>query len=261
MFCNKCGKQLPDNATFCSGCGNQVGAAPAAPAAPKAAAPANLPPILSRLFSQVANFFTKKDPVGVVANSAKDTSFSGAILLGLGFIVTALACMINFNQMLNYLLSSMLGGMKIPGLSKYYPSGVTFGMSLLASVVIGAASVAMVFLALKKINKKDVTLSGAINLVAYSSIPLVCVFIVNMLVGLIWMPLTFVLTALAAVMSLLTLYSAFRKAGEFEKAPYFSFLIVAGVITLVTIIFTYLWINAGIKGVGDNLSSLFGSIF
>lgn len=26
MFCSKCGKQLEDNAVFCSGCGNKVGA-------------------------------------------------------------------------------------------------------------------------------------------------------------------------------------------------------------------------------------------
>lgn len=43
MFCPNCGKQLPDDAKFCGGCGNrleapqQAPAAPAAPAAPKAA--------------------------------------------------------------------------------------------------------------------------------------------------------------------------------------------------------------------------------
>ena len=29
MFCNKCGSQQPDNTTFCTNCGNPMGAAPA----------------------------------------------------------------------------------------------------------------------------------------------------------------------------------------------------------------------------------------
>ena len=36
MFCPNCGKQLPDDARFCGGCGTKVEAAPQAPAAPKA---------------------------------------------------------------------------------------------------------------------------------------------------------------------------------------------------------------------------------
>ena len=34
MFCSKCGKQNPDGAAFCDGCGNQLNAAPAAPQQP-----------------------------------------------------------------------------------------------------------------------------------------------------------------------------------------------------------------------------------
>ena len=47
MFCRHCGKQLPDQARFCNGCGNPVApAATAAPAAtpPVAATPASAPP-------------------------------------------------------------------------------------------------------------------------------------------------------------------------------------------------------------------------
>jgi len=39
MFCNQCGKELPDDAVFCSGCGNQVGAAMAEETAAPAAEP------------------------------------------------------------------------------------------------------------------------------------------------------------------------------------------------------------------------------
>ncbi|MCR5340305.1 MAG: zinc ribbon domain-containing protein [Saccharofermentans sp.] len=46
MFCNKCGSQLADNATFCGNCGTPVSAAPApAEAAPVPAAPAEAAPV------------------------------------------------------------------------------------------------------------------------------------------------------------------------------------------------------------------------
>lgn len=40
MFCNKCGSEIPDNATFCGNCGTPVSAAPATETAPAEAAPA-----------------------------------------------------------------------------------------------------------------------------------------------------------------------------------------------------------------------------
>ena len=36
MFCSKCGANVPDNATFCSACGQPTGGVPAAPAAAQA---------------------------------------------------------------------------------------------------------------------------------------------------------------------------------------------------------------------------------
>lgn len=39
MYCNQCGKQLADNAKFCSGCGTRVNAQPAAPVYAAPAAP------------------------------------------------------------------------------------------------------------------------------------------------------------------------------------------------------------------------------
>ena len=46
MFCNKCGSQLADNATFCGNCGTPVSAAPApAEAAPAAEAPVEAAPV------------------------------------------------------------------------------------------------------------------------------------------------------------------------------------------------------------------------
>lgn len=243
MFCNKCGKELSDNATFCSGCGNQVGAAPAA--AP-AAANSSLPPIFSRFISQVTNFFTKKDPVGVVANSAKDNSFSGVILAVIGMIMFALSAMVNINQGIVSIFKTSNDGklsnsdMKL--VQKYFPSGASFGWMLLLSVIVFAVATLIVFIAANRVAKKNISISGACNIVAYSSIPMIVVFILNMLLGLIWyaLPVFFILLAVAVTLIILT--SALGKATEGEK----SFMVNLSVIlTLAFVTFTFLWIFLG----------------
>ncbi len=255
MFCNKCGKELSDNATFCSGCGNQVGAAPAA--AP-AAASSSLPPILSRLISQITNFFTKKDPVGVVANSAKDNSFSGVILAVFGVLMFAVGAMVNVNQgMLAYYKNAyddMWSDKIAEQIAKRFPTGTSFGMFLLLAVVVFAVASVMVYVATTKIAKKQISISGAVNVVAYASIPMIAVSILNMLLGLIWYPLPviFMLVALCATVAIIG--SSIDKVSESEK-PLTVKLLVFGVTAVVALVF--LWI--ALKSI-NNLKDKEGAI-
>lgn len=248
MFCNKCGKELSDNATFCSGCGNQVGAAPAA--APAAAAPASLPPILSRFISQVTNFFTKKDPVGVVANSAKDNSFSGIILAIFGMIMFALSAMVNINQGLISLAKTAAGDFwnkKFEKLiAKTFPSGTSFGMFLLLAAIVFVVASAMVYVATTKVAKKQIGFGGAMNVVAYASIPVIAVSILNMVLGLIWYALPVFFIVLALCLTLCIIGASVDKITESEK-PLTVKALVFGVTAFAALIF--LWI--ALKAVND----------
>ncbi len=251
MFCNKCGKELSDNATFCSACGTQVGAAPAAPAAPDAAAKSNsLPPILSRLISQVTNFFTKKDPVGVVANSAKDNSFSGAILAVFGMIMFAISAMVNINQGLLSYSKEVAGDFWNKTLQKMvekkFPSGTSFGMFLLLAIVVYVVAAAMVYVASTKVAKKQISFGGAMNVVAYASIPIIAVSVLNMILGLIWFALPVFFMLLAVCVTLCIIGASVDKVTESEK-PLTVKTLVFGVTALVAIIF--LWI--ALKSVND----------
>ncbi len=247
MFCNNCGKELSDNATFCSGCGNQVGAAPAA--AP-AAANSSLPPILARLISQVTNFFTKKDPVGVVANSAKDNSFSGAILAIFGALMFAISAMVNINQgMLSYyknVYDDMWSKKIEEELVKKFPSGTSFGMFLLLAVIVYVVASAMVYVASTKVAKKQISFGGAMNVVAYASIPMIVVSILNMILGLIWFALPVFVMLLAVCATLCIIGASVDKISESEK-PLTVKALVFGVTALAAIIF--LWI--ALKSVND----------
>lgn len=247
MFCNKCGKELSDNATFCSGCGNQVGAAPAA--AP-AASNSSLPPILSRLISQVTNFFTKKDPVGVVANSAKDNSFSGVIFAIFGVLMFAVGAMVNVNQGLISLAKKAAGDFwsskfeKI--IAKSFPTSTSFGMFLLLAVIVFVVASAMVYVATTKVAKKQISFGGAMNIVAYASIPVIIVSVLNMILGLIWYALPVIFMLVALCLTLCIIGASVDKVTESEKPLTVKFLVM-GVTALVTFIF--LWIS--LKVVND----------
>lgn len=247
MFCNKCGKQLSDDAAFCSECGNQVGPAPAA--APKAApaAKASVPPIFSRLISQIVNIFTKKDPVGVVANSAKDNSFSGLILAAFGVLMFAVSAMVNINQgIVSYFKVTNKGvitASQMKLVQKYFPSGVSFGLMLLLAIIVFAVAAAIVFVSANYIAKKKISISGACNIVAYSSIPMIAICILNMLFGLIWYALPVIFMLLAVALTLMILISALSKATDGEKG-FLVNLTVLLTITLVTFIF--LWVFLGV---------------
>lgn len=255
MFCNKCGKELPDNAQFCSGCGNQVGAAPA-PAAAAPAAPAQTPVIFKRLIGQLVNFFTKKNPLGVVANSAKDNSFSGLLLAIFGIIAMSLGTMVNVNQgMLAFAKQQIKdANMKWTSemakkLAESYPCGASFLLTLLGVTVTFAVAGAMLYVVANYVAKKPLTLSGAFNIVSYASIPVICASILNMLLGLIWITLAPLAMFFAGITTVLLIVAAFNKVIDSEKSFSCDMIVLASV-ALVALIFGAIALN-GINNAKD----------
>lgn len=247
MFCNKCGKQLPDNATFCSGCGNKVGTAPAAAAS---AAPASLPPILSRLITQLKNFFTKKDPIGVVAHSAKDNSFSGIILAVFGMLMFALGAMVNVNQGLKAYVKAEAEGtyeLYAKEVTKSFPSGTSFGMMLLTAFVVYVVAVLAIYFVVNNLAKKQLSISGACNIVAYASIPIIAVSILNMIFGLIWFFLPVAFMLLTVLATLIILIVSVNKVTDGEK-PLTVNSVIFGVVAIVALVM--IWV--ALKSIYDS---------
>ena len=95
MFCSKCGAQLPDGAAFCGSCGNPTGANAQQPKQASGNALNGMPPILGNLLKRVIGFFTGTRQEAVVLDSVKDTTWSGAILAGVGVLVFVLTQFVN----------------------------------------------------------------------------------------------------------------------------------------------------------------------
>ena len=241
MFCDKCGQELPEGAVFCGNCGNRVGEA--APAEPQAnvsapvetqaapAKPKETPAIIKNLLDQAKAFFTTKDPVKVVADSTADKSWSGAIVLGVLVIVYALAAMVNFNQSVG-----STGG-----------AGAAFGLSLVTGIMTAGAAVGMLFVVLKNLYKKDASFQGCLNMVAYAAMPLIAVFLVNMLLGLIWGQLPSMVTSIAMAATLLLIYTAANSLYGQEKSLLLGFVIAVAVVIIVSALFTYLMSSVAAK--------------
>ncbi len=263
MFCNKCGKELPDGAAFCTGCGNQIGAAPQNAAPASAPAPAEMPLIIRRLVSQVVAFFAKKDPAGVVCNSARDNTWSGLILGLFGILMSALGVMVFINQKVIAVAKEAFGGMwsseAAKQVLKSVPAGKAFGMTLLASAVVFVVSGILMFVLANYVAKKPLSLAGAFNVVAYSSIPMVAVAILNMLFGLIWIVLPVVFTFLALIATVVLLFIGLNKVSASETPSalvnYIYFVVVAG----VAVLFAYIAMNVVFdSGAASFLGSVIG---
>lgn len=257
MFCKNCGNQLPDNAAFCSNCGANIGAAPSAqPTHAAPAQPTQMPLIFKRLFEQVINFFVRKNPVGVVANSSRDTSWSGSIVAALGVLIISLANMVNVNQFIKSTVKNAYGKLVDDSyITKMFPSGASFLWTLLTTVVLFVSAAALVLLVVKGLAKKQITICGAINVVAYAALPMIGVAILNMIFGLIWLVLPIIFMIGASIFTVILIIMSVNKITDSQKTLTTNFVIAMG-ITVVAILFTYLSTKGIIKSIGDNMSTI-----
>lgn len=257
MFCKNCGNQLPDNAAFCSNCGANTGATQSTqPVQAAPAKPAQMPLIFKRLIEQVVNFFIRKNPVGVVANSSRDTSWSGAIVAALGVLIISLANMVNVNQFIKSSVKKAFGNfVDNSAIAKMFPSGASFLWTLLTITVLFVSASALVLLTVKVFAKKQITICGAINVVAYAALPMIGVAILNMIFGLIWYVLPIIFMIGASIFTVILIIMSVNKITDSQKTLISNFVIAMG-ITIVAILFTYLSTKGIIKSIGDDVSTI-----
>ena len=208
MFCPKCGNQLPEGAAFCANCGNRVGGnAPAKPASQ------GMPPILNSLITKVVGFFTGNRQEAVVVDAAKDTTWSGAILAGVGVLVFILTQLVNIMSAGRFYC--MLSGYDYSDSFEIADFAFEIGepvlISALFAVVYAVALVAMTFV-MAKICKVNVPFVSAVNIAAYASLPVVVIGIPSMLLGLLWGALPMVLFLVAMFASFYLINQAMIKA-------------------------------------------------
>lgn len=273
-FCKFCGNKLEPGALFCPKCGNRLDGS-----APVKQASLGQPQIIGETLGTLKSFVTKS-PDAAVSRAAKSTGLSWTIFGGLSILAFMFALPTNIHQFLyNTAMSVFRKTMNAAGALGNIPgnymsqvrSGVrqgigqihNWGLGLLWSLLIGAfvffgLSFA-IFGAIKLIHKKDVKLFQVFNMVSVAALPLTCVYLLNLLIGLIWVPLAMILTACAAILSLILLFNGFQKLAAFEKRPTLTFVGCVGVIVVIIGLIVSIVVSSKISGLAGAIAGGIGS--
>lgn len=231
MFCPNCGKNLPDNAAFCDGCGSPVAAAPAPvqPQAPvqvpvqtPAPAPKQPNPMVDNAIAGIKGFFSK-NPADAVENAGKSAGLEWVILFGitafLNMLYGALApCQYGGNFDALGLISGLLS-------SGIWFFGISVGIMLL----------------FKLLYKQDVALPNIFNMTAVAMLPLGCAYLLNILFGFVWSGFTNTFASVALIAVALLLYLGIQKLGNTNSALLMGLLVVFAAVFLADAAFSALW--------------------
>ncbi len=243
MFCPKCGNQIPDGAAFCASCGNAVGGK-----APAKSASTGMPPIMNSLVTKLVGFFTGNRQEAVVVDAAKDTTWSGAIVAGVGILIYTLTQLVNVMSAgrLYLMLSGLDYGDTFDYADYMFEIGAPVGVSALFAVLYAVVLVVMTF-AMAKMCKVNIPFVSAVNIAAYASLPVVLIGIPNMLFGLLWgaLPVMFFLVAMIA--SFYLIHQAIVKAYG-VKSAFLPFLLMVIVVLLVVVLGAYFTFTASRAG-------------
>ena len=142
---------------------------------------------------------------------------------------------------------------------------------LFANLFIGAAVYfalgGLIFGAMRLVFKKPVPYSSVMNMVGYATLPLTMAFIANIILGLIYIPLSLIVYTVAVIMSFCMLYIGIQKLDSLQKTPYFIFMAIVAITVALALLLTFILYGAIIRsgvayGAGsliDGLSDLGGA--
>ncbi len=266
MFCKNCGNQIDDNAAFCPVCGTALKEPASAPAAPTTAnttapaAPSAASVIFQSIMSNLVRVFKEFfscDVMKGLATAAKSTTHEWAVLLFAYVLIFSLSVPIVIKCALG---SIAYFGSYIAAMAKFGP---IFGISLLVALIANAAIFFGLFVQIKLIHKKNVSIISVLNAAEYAMLPITLACLINMLLALIWAPLAIMTFITAFIMQTILLYVGLQKLDKLEKSPFYTFTLVSFVCVCVVIGVAALLYNSCLSSIlsGMTDSLLGGGLF
>ena len=263
----------------------QTASAPVQPAAvqappvqtPPVQAPGQMPPVqapymqapaapsqASLVFSAVGEYIK-----GFFSGRVTQTIASAAKSRGLQWLVLALANIIIF--MISATLNVKYALWSNTIVDVVASRLISIWAVLFANLFIGAAVYfalgGLIFGAMRLVFKKPVPYSAVMNMVGYATLPLTFAFTANIILGLIYVPLSLIVYTVAVIMSFCMLYIGIQKLDTLQKTPYFIFMAIAAITVALAFLLTFVLYGAIIRssvayGAGsliDGLSDLGGA--
>lgn len=297
LFCSACGAPVPKAETAGADVKSEeaVNGAQAAPSA--AAAPVQTPPVQTAtvqtppvqtppaqtqpvqapymqapaapsqtniIFSAVGEYIK-----GFFSGRVTQTVASAAKSKGLQWLVLALANIIIF--MISATLNVKYALWSNTIVDVVASRLISIWAVLFANLFIGAAVYfalgGLIFGAMRLVFKKPVPYSSVMNMVGYATLPLTMAFIANIILGLIYIPLSLIVYTVAVIMSFCMLYIGIQKFDSLQKTPYFIFMAIVAITVALALLLTFILYGAIIRsgvayGAGsliDGLSDLGGA--
>ena len=297
LFCSACGAPVPKAETAGADVKSEeaVNGAQAAPSA--AAAPVQTPPVQTAtvqtppvqtppaqtqpvqapymqapaapsqtniIFSAVGEYIK-----GFFSGRVTQTVASAAKSKGLQWLVLALANIIIF--MISATLNVKYALWSNTIVDVVASRLISIWAVLFANLFIGAAVYfalgGLIFGAMRLVFKKPVPYSSVMNMVGYATLPLTMAFIANIILGLIYIPLSLIVYTVAVIMSFCMLYIGIQKFDLLQKTPYFIFMAIVAITVALALLLTFILYGAIIRsgvayGAGsliDGLSDLGGA--
>lgn len=274
MFCNKCGKQLPDGSVFCDGCGASLtGGAPVQqppmPQQPMYGQPQQpvygQPPYGQQPYGQppygqqpyysapnpmFANFVNmlkglfSGNAVTAVGNCAKSRTHEWALSLGAFTLLFGLSPMLFFKECFDF-----------PASFKF------FILFALLGAMTAATSALTIFVFMKNLYNKNISLIQALNVVGAATIPVSTVFIVNLLFGLMesfGLAVAVLLLLIAIVLSAILAYEGMQSFEPLGVKPFYSFAASGASVAIVVMLFGWLFLKIIVRSA---LQGMFYSMF
>lgn len=263
----------------------QTASAPVQPAAvqtppvqtPPVQAPGQMPPVqapymqvpaapsqASIVFSAVGEYIK-----GFFSGRVTQTVASAAKSKGLQWLVLALANIIIF--MISATLNVKYALWSNTIVDVVASRLISIWAVLFANLFIGAAVYfalgGLIFGAMRLVFKKPVPYSAVMNMVGYATLPLTFAFTANIILGLIYVPLSLIVYTVAVIMSFCMLYIGIQKLDTLQKTPYFIFMAIVAITVALALLLTFILYGAIIRsgvayGAGsliDGLSDLGGA--
>lgn len=295
--CKKCGAELPAGAKFCSACGTNQDAPDAAAGVSHAfesgkAALQNLSgkaaqnPLLSEGTAYWRGFFSH-DPTSELTHASESKSLFWILALAINTVLFSLAVCINIPQLLNQgwdsLVHSVIQTLKdtIPGGKSFFfgaeeqipsldmpPLFSLFIPFILISLALFAVEVVGVYVPMLLLKSKPESVSALLNTLCTSLFPITVVSLLNLLLGLIWPPLTICTLVAAVFIHILLLYEGIKVTVKASVSPIWQIGLTVFVIGIIFIAVMGLIfasaledaVSAMANGVMNEAASIFGNM-
>ena len=249
MFCRKCGTEIKEGTIFCSNCGeniNRIGE-PTETTTHANNSNSNDKAVnfINSIIGIFKDFFTK-GPRKVIDKFAMRKGYEWLVLSFLSIIFCGLGLSLNMTQLLGDDIFSYLS---YAGLN----FGTMFGLNILTSIVSIFVPITVIWVLLNIVFKIDTGYTTVANIYSIAFLPVSIVYVINMLVGCVYAPLTLVILFVAMIYGFTLLNYSIQKITSGTKTDiiYLATIFVTVLLTFITWIVSY----------KETISAIISSIF